>query len=65
MDVTVVSCFYYPGLHTESTADAGIYIPITAYMTPCLCPFTVDRPFLRDTSQRGACAFHVLRLLSS
>jgi hypothetical protein len=33
-------------------------------MTPCLCPFTVDRPFLKDTSQRGACASHVLHLLS-
>jgi hypothetical protein len=42
--------FYYPGPHTELTADAGIYIPIATHMTPCLCPFTVDRPFLRDTS---------------
>jgi hypothetical protein len=55
--------FYYPGPHTELTADAGIYIPIATHMTPCLCPFTVDRPFLRDTSQRGACASHVLLLL--
>jgi hypothetical protein len=34
--------FYYPGLHTELTADAGIYILIN--LTLFLYPSTVDRP---------------------
>jgi hypothetical protein len=31
-------------------ADAGNYILMTVYMTLPLFPFTVDRPFLRDTT---------------
>src|SRR5256714_10259237 len=46
--------FYYPGLHTNLMADAGIYILITVCLIHCSVPvysgFTVDRPFLRDTT---------------
>src|SRR2546421_13044718 len=44
--------FYYPGLHTNLMADAGIYILITVCLIHCSVPiysgFIVDRPFLRD-----------------
>jgi hypothetical protein len=44
------SIVYYPGLHTNLMADAGNYILMTVYMTLSSFPFTVDRPFLRDTT---------------
>jgi hypothetical protein len=57
------SIVYYPGLHTNLMADAGNYMLMTVYMTLSLFPFTVDRPFLRDTASAPRWPWVPLKIL--
>ena len=55
----IVSYFLLPRSTHRINGRCGHLHADTLCPTPFPCPFTVDRPFLRDTSQRSACASRV------
>ena len=55
----LVSHFLLPRSGHRINGRCGHLYTDTYSTTPFPCPFTVDRPFLRDTSQHSACASHL------